>query len=34
MNLNKDFIAEIYKLIHVESIRKQTEVMSRTEAKA
>ncbi|HAI76956.1 MAG TPA: 3-deoxy-7-phosphoheptulonate synthase [Microscillaceae bacterium] len=27
MHLNKDFIAEIYKLIHVESIRKQTEVM-------
>jgi len=28
MQLNKDFIAEIYKLIHVESIRKQTEVMN------
>lgn len=29
MNLSKDLIAEIYKLIHVESIRKQTEVMMR-----
>jgi chorismate mutase len=29
MGLSQDLIAEIYKLIHVESIRKQTEVMSR-----
>ena len=27
MNVNKDFVAEIYKLIHIESIRQQTEVM-------
>ncbi|MCS6822354.1 MAG: bifunctional 3-deoxy-7-phosphoheptulonate synthase/chorismate mutase type II [Microscillaceae bacterium] len=29
MGLYKDFIAEIYKLIHVESIRKQTEIMNK-----
>ncbi len=28
MNLNKDFVAEIYKLIHIESIRRQTEVIT------
>lgn len=28
MNLNPDLIAEIYKLIHIESIRRQTEVMT------
>ena len=27
MNLNKEFVAELYKVIHLESIRKQTEVM-------
>jgi len=31
MGLSKDFIQEIYKLIHVESIRKQTEVMSKVD---
>lgn len=29
LQLNTDFIGEIYKLIHVESIRKQTEVMQK-----
>ncbi|MDX2302879.1 MAG: bifunctional 3-deoxy-7-phosphoheptulonate synthase/chorismate mutase type II [Microscillaceae bacterium] len=28
MSLNKDFITEVYKLIHIESIRTQTEVMT------
>jgi chorismate mutase len=32
MGLSKDLIQEIYKLIHVESIRKQTEVMNRVDA--
>lgn len=32
MGLSKDLIQEIYKLIHVESIRKQTEVMSKVDA--
>jgi chorismate mutase len=31
MEMNKDFIAEVYKLIHIESIRKQTEVITRKE---
>jgi chorismate mutase len=31
MNLKGDFISEIYKLIHVESIRSQTEVMVKRE---
>ena len=31
MGMNKDFVAELYKLIHLESIRKQTEIMERGE---
>jgi hypothetical protein len=31
MNIYKDFIAEVFKLIHVESIRTQTEVMNKKE---
>ncbi|NJL13790.1 MAG: bifunctional 3-deoxy-7-phosphoheptulonate synthase/chorismate mutase type II [Microscillaceae bacterium] len=31
MHLNQDFVTEIYKLIHVESIRRQTEVITRQE---
>ncbi|MGD1840258.1 MAG: chorismate mutase [Thermonemataceae bacterium] len=34
MGLSQDLIAEIYKLIHVESIRTQTEVMSKQDQKA
>ncbi|MCU0439399.1 MAG: bifunctional 3-deoxy-7-phosphoheptulonate synthase/chorismate mutase type II [Raineya sp.] len=33
MGLSKDLIQEIYKLIHVESIRKQTEVMTKSTEK-
>ncbi len=29
MNVNKDFVAELFKLIHLESIRKQTEVVEK-----
>jgi chorismate mutase len=29
MNIHKDFVAELFKLIHLESIRKQTEVVER-----
>ncbi len=29
MNVHKDFVAELFKLIHLESIRKQTEVVER-----
>lgn len=32
MNLNPEFVTEIYKLVHEESIRKQTEIMKTTEA--
>ncbi len=31
MEMNTEFIAEVYKLIHIESIRKQTEVITRKE---
>ncbi|MBX9852029.1 MAG: bifunctional 3-deoxy-7-phosphoheptulonate synthase/chorismate mutase type II [Cytophagaceae bacterium] len=34
MNLNEAYITEIYKIIHEESIRKQTEIMNRVETKA
>jgi chorismate mutase len=34
MNLNDTFITEIYKIIHEESIRKQTEIMKSIESKA
>ncbi|MCU0428359.1 MAG: bifunctional 3-deoxy-7-phosphoheptulonate synthase/chorismate mutase type II [Cytophagaceae bacterium] len=34
MNLNTEFITEIYKIIHEESIRKQTEIMKAVETKA
>jgi chorismate mutase len=34
MNLNPDFITEIYKIIHEESIRRQTEIMKTVETKA
>jgi chorismate mutase len=29
MNIHKDFVAELFKLIHLESIRKQTEVVEK-----
>jgi chorismate mutase len=29
LNVNEKFVAELYKLIHLESIRKQTEIMQR-----
>ncbi|KAA9332350.1 3-deoxy-7-phosphoheptulonate synthase [Hymenobacter busanensis] len=31
LNVNDKFVAELYKLIHIESIRKQTEIMQRPE---
>ena len=31
LNVNDRFVAELYKLIHVESIRKQTEILNRAE---
>lgn len=31
VNVNEKFVAELYKLIHIESIRKQTEIMQRPE---
>ncbi len=34
MNLNTEFITEIYKIIHEESIRRQTEIMKAVETKA
>jgi chorismate mutase len=34
MNLSEAYIIEIYKIIHEESIRKQTEIMNRVETKA
>jgi len=34
MNLSADFVTEIYKIIHEESIRKQTEIMKAVESKA
>jgi chorismate mutase len=34
MNLNTDFVTEIYKIIHEESIRRQTEIMKTIDAKA
>ncbi len=34
MNLNTDFVIEIYKIIHEESIRRQTEIMKAVESKA
>ena len=34
MNLNTDFVIEIYKIIHEESIRRQTEIMKAVETKA
>jgi chorismate mutase len=34
MNLNTEFVIEIYKIIHEESIRKQTEIMKTVESKA
>ncbi|MFN6945762.1 MAG: chorismate mutase [Cytophagaceae bacterium] len=34
MNLNESYISEIYKIVHEESIRKQTEIMKREESKA
>ncbi|HWZ22035.1 MAG TPA: chorismate mutase, partial [Cytophagaceae bacterium] len=34
MNLNTDFVIEIYKIIHEESIRRQTEIMKAIETKA
>lgn len=34
MNLNESYIIEIYKIIHEESIRKQTEIMKSVESKA
>ena len=34
MNLNEAYIIEIYKIIHEESIRKQTEIMKGVESKA
>jgi chorismate mutase len=34
MQLNPDFIAEIYKLIHIESIRQHTELMTKIDTKA
>lgn len=34
MNLNVDFIIEVYKMIHEESIRRQTEIMKAVESKA
>ncbi|HVD98599.1 MAG TPA: bifunctional 3-deoxy-7-phosphoheptulonate synthase/chorismate mutase type II [Cytophagaceae bacterium] len=34
MNLNTEFVVEIYKIIHEESIRRQTEIMKAVETKA
>lgn len=34
MNLNSEFVVEIYKIIHEESIRRQTEIMKAVETKA
>lgn len=34
MNLNTEFVTEIYKIIHEESIRRQTEIMKTVESKA
>jgi chorismate mutase len=31
LGVNDKFVAELYKLIHIESIRKQTEIMQRPE---
>jgi chorismate mutase len=33
MNVHQDFVAELFKLIHLESIRKQTEVSERNTVK-
>jgi chorismate mutase len=34
MNLNSEYVKEIFKIIHEESVRKQTEIMTRVESKA
>jgi chorismate mutase len=34
VNLDREFIEETYKLIHIASIKKQTEVLSRTTEKS
>lgn len=34
MNLSADYITEIFKIVHEESVRKQTEIMTRVESKA
>lgn len=34
MNLSADYITEIFKIVHEESVRKQTEIMKRVESKA
>ena len=34
MRLNPEYISEIFKIIHEESVRKQTEIMTRVESKA